>query len=157
MRIKSRGKYYDELNVGDIYEHAITRTVTETDNLLFTTLTHNPQPLHLDMEFSKSSINGTTIFNNFFTMAFVVGASVSDLTLFTTIAHLNYEEITNPVPVRIGDTLRAETEIIAKNDEETENDCGKVWFEHRGYNQNGELVCKIKRVALMLKSEHAIV
>lgn len=151
MIIKSRGKYFEELNIGDIYEHAITRTVTETDNLLFTTLTHNPQPLHLDVEYGKSSINGTTIINNFFTMAFVVGVSVSDLTLFTTLAHLNYEDINCPIPVRIGDTLRGETEIIDKKESETENDRGMVWFEHRGFNQKGELVCKIRRVALMLR------
>jgi acyl dehydratase len=148
----SRGKYFDELSIGDVYEHAITRTVTETDNLLFTTLTHNPQPLHLDAEFGKSSMYGSIIVNSFFTAAFVVGVSVSDLTLGTTLGNLGYEEIKFPAPVRVGDTLRAVTEVIDKRESKSRPDTGIVWFEHRGYNQRGELVVKAKRVALMMKS-----
>jgi acyl dehydratase len=148
----TRGKYFDELNIGDVYEHPITRTVTETDNLLFTTLTHNTQPLHLDAEFGKASIHGSIIVNSFFTMAFVVGVSVSELTLGTTLGNLGYEEVTFPAPVRIGDTLKGVTEVVAKRESNSNPDRGIVWFEHRGYNQKGELVCKAKRVALMLKS-----
>jgi acyl dehydratase len=146
------GKYYEELNIGDVYKHPITRTVTETDNLLFTTLTHNTQPLHLDEEFGKSSIHGSIIINSMFTMAFAVGVSVSDLTLGTTLGNLGYEEVTFPAPVRIGDTLRGETEIINKRESKSKSDRGIVWFEHRGYNQKGELVVKARRVALMARN-----
>lgn len=148
----NRGKYFDELHIGDVFKHAITRTVTETDNLLLTTLTHNTQPLHLDAEFGKSSIHGSIIVNSFFTMAFVVGISVSDLTLGTTLGNLGYEEVRFPVPVRIGDTLRGETEVINKRESKSHGDRGIVWFDHRGYNQKGELVVTAKRVALMMKS-----
>jgi acyl dehydratase len=146
------GKYFDELIIGDVYEHPISRTVTETDNVLFTTLTHNTQPLHLDAEFGKASIHGSIVINSMFTMAFVVGVSVSDLTLGTTLGNLGYEGVTFPAPVRIGDTLKAVTEVVEKRDSKSNPDRGIVWFEHRGYNQKGELVVKAKRVALMLKS-----
>ena len=148
----NRGKYFDELNIGDVYEHAITRTVTETDNLLFTTLTHNTQPLHLDEEFGKASIHGSIIVNSMFTMAFVVGISVSDLTLGTTLGNLGYDEVKFPAPVRIGDTLRGVTEVINKRESKSNPDQGIVWFDHRGYNQKGELVVTAKRAALMVKS-----
>lgn len=149
----TRGKYFDELNIGEVYEHSITRTVTETDNLLFTTLTHNTQPLHLDVEFGKASIHGSIIVNSIFTLGFVVGVSVSDLTLGTTLGNLGFEGVTFPAPVRIGDTLKAVTEVVDKRESKSKPDRGIVWFEHRGYNQKGELVAKAKRVALMIKSE----
>ncbi|MBM4763503.1 MaoC family dehydratase [Bacillus sp. B15-48] len=148
----SRGKYYDELSVGDVYEHPITRTVTETDNLFITTLTHNPQPLHLDKEFSKESVHGSIIVNSFFTLAFVVGVSVSELTLGTTLGNLGFEKVTFPAPVRIGDTLKGVTEVVDKRESKSNQNRGIVWFEHRGYNQKGELVVQAKRAALMLKS-----
>lgn len=150
--MSNRGKYFDELNIGDVFKHAITRTVTETDNLLITTLTHNTQPLHLDKEFGEASIHGSIIVNSFFTMAFVVGISVSELTLGTTLGNLGYEEVKFPAPVRIGDTLRGETEIMNKRSSNSHEDRGIVWFDHRGYNQKDELVVTAKRVALMLKS-----
>ena len=149
----SRGKYFDELVVGDIYEHGVTRTVTETDNLLFTTLTHNTQPLHLDEEFSKKTIHGGRVVNSLFTLSFVVGISVSDLTLGTTQGNLGFEETTFPAPVRIGDTLRGLTEIVGKRESASRPDAGIVWFEHRGYNQRDELVVKTKRAGLMIKTE----
>jgi acyl dehydratase len=152
VRLMISGKYFEELNIGDVYEHPITRTVTETDNLLFTTLTHNTQPLHLDAEFGKASIHGSIIVNSMFTLSFVVGVSVSDLTLGTTLGNLGYENITFPAPVRIGDTLRGVTEVVEKRASNSNPSRGIVWFEHRGYNQKGECVCKAKRVALMLKS-----
>ncbi|MGO4888356.1 MaoC family dehydratase [Anaerobacillus sp. MEB173] len=153
----SKGKYFDELHVGEVYEHAVTRTVTETDNLLFTTLTHNTQPLHLDAEFGKASIHGSIVINSMFTMAFAVGISVSELTLGTTLGNLGYEEVKFPAPVRIGDTLRGETEIINKRESKSNPDRGIVWFEHRGYNQKDELVVAAKRVALMMKSPANII
>lgn len=145
------GKYFEELTVGEVYKHAITRTVTETDNLLFSTLTHNPQPLHLDAEFAKSTIYGGIIVNSMFTVALIVGISVSDLTLGTTLGNLGFEEMTFKAPVRIGDTIRVETEVLAKKESKTKQDRGIVWLEHRGYNQKGELVASAKRLAMMMR------
>lgn len=148
----AKGKYFDELTIGEIYSHDVTRTVTETDNLLFTTLTHNTQPLHLDKEFGEASIYGSIIVNSFFTAAFIVGISVSDLTQGTTLGNLGYDEMKFPAPVRIGDTLRGETEVINKRVSESNPDRGIVWFDHRGYNQKGELVVSAKRIALMMRA-----
>ncbi|MBM4763216.1 MaoC family dehydratase [Bacillus sp. B15-48] len=145
------GKYYEELKVGDVYKHRPGRTVTETDNLLFTTLTHNTQSLHLDEEYSKETMYGSRIVNSLFTLSFVVGVGVGDLTEGTTLGNLGFEETVFPAPVRIGDTLRAETEIIGKRESKSRQNTGIVWFEHRGYNQLGELVVKTKRLGLMLK------
>jgi acyl dehydratase len=149
----NRGKYYEELQVGDVYEHGITRTITEVDNLLFTTLTHNTQPLHLDEEFGKSTMFGSRIVNSIFTLGFVVGVGVSELTLGTTLGNLGFKECVFPNPVRIGDTLRGVTEIVDKRESKSRPDTGIVWFEHRGYNQKGELVCKARRAGLMMKKE----
>lgn len=151
MRFRSIGKYFEELEPGDVYEHAITRTVTESDNLLFSALTHNSQPLHLDEEFSKGSIYGTRIVNSCFTLGLVTGVSVDDLTLGTTMGNLGYEEISFTKPVLIGDTLRAETEIISKRESKSRPEAGIVKFEHRGFNQRGEMVCRIVRNGLMKK------
>lgn len=149
-----KGKYFEELIVNDIYKHNITRTVTETDNLLFTTLTHNVQPLHLDEEYAKSTIFGERIVNSLFTLSFVVGISVNDLTLQTTIGNLGFDEIKFMHPVKLGDTLHGETEVIDKRESKSRKDSGIVWFEHRGYNQDKELVTKVKGVALMIKKNN---
>lgn len=146
------GRYFDELRIGDIFEHAVRRTVTETDNLLVTTLTHNTQPLHLDAEFGKNSIHGSIIVNSMFTLALVVGVSVTDLTLGTTLGNLGFEKINFPAPVRVGDTIKVVTEVVDKRESNSKPDRGIVWFEHRGYNQKGELVVSANRVALLLKS-----
>ncbi len=143
------GKYFEQLETGQVYQHPITRTVTEADNLLFTTMTHNPQPLHLDEEFAKSTIHGGIIVNSMFTLALAVGVSVADLTLGTTLGNLGFDEIQFPNPVRIGDTLRIETEVLRKRESRTKPDRGIVWFEHRGYNQKGELVVSAVRRAMM--------
>lgn len=143
------GKYFEELHIGDVFKHEITRTVTETDNLLFTTMTHNPQPLHLDAEFGKNSIHGSIIVNSMFTAALIVGISVGDTTLGTTLGNLGFEEMKFPNPVRIGDTLRVETEVINKRESKSKPDRGIVWFEHRGYNQRDELVAQMTRLAMM--------
>ena len=150
-KIQSRGRYFEELEPGAIYEHAVTRTVTETDNLLFSALTHNVQPLHLDEEFAKKSMYGTRLVNSNFTLGLVTGVSVPDLTLGTTAGNLGYEEIAFTAPVLVGDTLRAETEIVSKRESKSKPDMGIVKFEHRGFNQRGELVCRIVRNGLMLK------
>ncbi|MFC4557919.1 MaoC family dehydratase [Virgibacillus kekensis] len=147
------GKYFEELNVGDVYEHGITRTVTETDNLLFTTLTHNTQPLHLDEEYARNTFYGERVVNSLFTLSFVVGVSVSDLTLGTTQGNLGFENIVFPAPVKIGDTLYGKTEIVDKRESKSRKNAGIVWFEHRGYNQYDKLVANVKRVGLMLKKD----
>lgn len=145
------GKYFEELSIGDVFPHSLRRTVTETDNLLFTTLTHNAQPLHLDEEFSKKTIHGGRIVNSLFTLSLVVGVSVNDLTVGTTLGNLGFDETVFPAPVRIGDTLRCETEVVGKRESKSRTDSGIVWFEHRAYNQNDVVVVKTKRAALMLR------
>ena len=143
------GRYYDELEVGAVYEHAIRRTVTEMDNVLFSALTHNPQPLHLDEEFGRASMWGSRIVNSMFTLGLVVGIGVEDTTFGTTVANLGFEEVAFPAPVRHGDTIHAETEVVAKRASKSRPGTGIVTFEHRGFNQSGELVCRARRNALM--------
>ncbi|MGB3071288.1 MAG: MaoC family dehydratase [Ottowia sp.] len=143
------GKYLEELVVGDIYEHAIARTVTETDNLLFCALTHNTQPLHLDEEFGSASIYGGRVVNSIYTLGLVVGVGVTELTLGTTLGNLGFGEIAFPNPVRIGDTIRSETEVISNRRSTSRPDSGIVEFESRGFNQRNELVASVRRRALM--------
>ena len=145
------GRYFDEWQVGDRIEHPITRTVTETDNLLISTLTHNPQPLHLDAEYAGRTEFGQIVVNGTFTFALMVGLSVGDTTLGTLVANLGYDKVRMPKPVFIGDTLRAETEVIALKDSNSRPDAGIVTFEHRMLNQRDELVCVCERTALMLR------
>jgi acyl dehydratase len=145
------GKYYEDLKVGDVYRHAVTRTITETDNLLFCALTHNTQPLHLDEEFGKQSIYGSRVVNSIYTLGLVVGVGVTELTLGTTLGNLGFGEIAFPNPVRIGDTLRAETEVVDRRESRSRRDSGIVEFETRGYNQRDEVVATVRRKALMLR------
>lgn len=149
------GKYYEELIIGDVYKHSLTRTVTETDNLLFTTLTHNSQPLHLDEEYSKNTLYGERIVNSLFTLALTVGVSVNDLTEGTTLGNLEFNDTVFPNPVKIGDTLKFETIIKNKRVSKSRPSTGIVVFEHRGFNQKNELVASTKRSGLMLKQEVA--
>lgn len=143
------GKYFEELEVGAVFQHQPSRTVTETDNLLFTTLTHNTQPLHLDAEFAATTQHGKIIVNSLYTLALVVGLSVTDTTLGTTIGNLGFDETVFPAPVFIGDTLTAETEVIAARESKSNPDRGIITFEHRAHNQHGQLVCRARRPALM--------
>jgi|SRR5699024_7199687 len=145
------GKYYEEFNVGDVFKHRLTRTITETDNLLFTTLTHNPQPLHLDEEFSKSTIYGERVVNSLFTLSLLVGVSVEGLTNGTTLGNLGFNETIFPNPVKIGDTLRFETTIIHKRISKSRPNTGIVTFKHSGFNQKDELVAETKRAGLILR------
>ena len=147
----TRGRYYEELEVGAVYEHAVRRTVSEMDNVLFSALTHNPQPLHLDEEFARESIFGTRVVNSMFTLGLVVGISVGETTLGTTLANLGFEEVVFPAPVRHGDTIHVETEVVAKRESRSRPETGIVELEHRGFNQAGELVCRCRRQALMLR------
>jgi acyl dehydratase len=144
-----RGRYYDELEVGDVFRHRPGRTITETDNLLFTTLTMNTQSLHLDAEVAATSEFGQRLVNSLLTMSIAAGLSVGDLTEGTTVANLGFGEITFPAPVFVGDTLYAETEVIAKRASRSRPGEGIVTFEHRANNQRGELVCSAQRAALV--------
>ena len=143
------GKYFDEWQVGERVPHALTRTVTETDNLLFSTLTHNAQPLHLDAEVAKASEFGQILVNSCFTFSLVVGVSVADTTLGTLIANLGFDEVKFPKPVFYGDTLRFETECVGVRESNSRPTAGIVTWEHRATNQRGELVCSMKRSALL--------
>jgi acyl dehydratase len=146
------GRYFDQWRVGDRIEHEIRRTVTETDNLLFTTMTHNPQPLHLDIEAAKASEFGRILVNGTFTFALMVGLSVGDTTLGTLVANLGYEKLAMPKPVFIGDTLRATTELVELRESRSRPNAGIVIFRHEMLNQRGEVVCHCLRSALLLKT-----
>jgi acyl dehydratase len=145
------GRYYDAWQVGDRLVHDIRRTVTETDNLLFSTMTHNPQPLHLDVEAAKASEFGQIIVNGTFTFALMIGLSVGDTTLGTLVANLGYDKLVHPKPVFIGDTMRAETEVSELKDSRSRPNAGIVTFTHRLINQRDEIVCQCLRSALLLK------
>ncbi len=143
------GKYFDEWTIGDTLTHDIRRTVTETDNLLFTVMTHNPQPLHLDVEAAKASEFGQILVNGTFTFSLMVGLSVGDTTLGTLVANLGYDKLVMPKPVFIGDTLRAESEVIGLKESKSRPNAGIVTFLHRCINQRDELVCKCERSTLV--------
>ena len=145
------GKYFEELEVGMEFEHSPSRTVTETDNLLFTTLTLNPQPLHLDAEFARASIHGQILVNSIFTLGLVVGLSVRDTTLGMTLGNLGFDKTSFPNPVFIGDTITARSKVVAKRESRTKPDRGIVTFEHIGTNQRGEVVCSRMRSAMMMR------
>ena len=146
------GRFYDDWTVGDTIVHEIRRTVTETDNLLFTVMTHNPQPLHLDAEAAHASEFGQILVNGTFTFALMVGLSVGDTTLGTLVANLGYDKLVMPKPVFIGDTLRAETEVHALKESRSRPDAGIVTFAHRLLNQRDEIVCQCLRSALLKRS-----
>ncbi|MEQ8859927.1 MAG: MaoC family dehydratase [Pseudomonadales bacterium] len=145
------GKYFEELEVGMAFEHQPGRTVTETDNLLFTALTLNPQPLHLDAEFAAGTQHGKILVNSIFTLGLVVGLSVGDTTLGTTLGNLGFDKTTFPNPVFIGDTIRVSTTVVDRRESRSKPDRGVVTFEHRGINQRGEVVCSCTRGAMMMK------
>ncbi|MCH1599546.1 MAG: MaoC family dehydratase [Pseudomonadales bacterium] len=146
------GKYFEELEVGMVFEHQPHRTITEIDNLLFSALTHNPQPLHLDAEFASQSQHGQILVNSLFTLGLAVGLSVADTTLGTTIGNLGMEKTEFPNPVFLGDTLSVSTEIMDKRESRTKPDRGIVWFRHLALNQRGEVVCDCLRKGMMLRS-----
>jgi acyl dehydratase len=148
------GRYYEDYEVGMVLRHEPSRTVTETDNLLFCALSMNPQPLHLDAEFAKTTEHGRQVVNGLFTVALVAGLTVYDTTLGTTAGNLAYTEMTHVAPVFIGDTLRSETTILSKRESKSRPGWGIVEFEHRGYNQDDNLVLRIKRLGMIaMKSE----
>lgn len=145
------GRYFDEWQVGDTINHSITRTVTETDNVLVSALTHNPQPMHLDHETAARSEFGKPLVNSVYTFGLMVGVSVADTTLGTLVANLGYDKLIFPSPVFVGDTLRSESECIGVRESKSRPNAGIVTWEHRSFNQRGELVCKCSRSALLLK------
>ena len=143
------GRYFDEWQLGDKVAHALTRTVTETDNLLISTLTHNPQPLHLDAEAAGASEFGEILVNSCFTFSLAVGVSVADTTMGVLIANLGFDGVKFPSPVFVGDTLRIESEVVALRESRSRPIAGLVTWEHRALNQRGETVCTMKRTALL--------
>ena len=145
------GRFFDEWKVGDIVAHSVTRTVTETDNVLVSALTHNPQPMHLDHEVAAGSEFGKPLVNSIYTFGLMIGVSVADTTLGTLIANLGYDKLTFPSPVFVGDTLRSESECLEARESKSRPNAGIVTWEHRSYNQRGELVCKCTRSALLFK------
>lgn len=149
------GRWFEEFQVGDVVEHAVTRTVTEADNVLFTCLTMNPQPMHLDAEFSKRMEFGKPLVNSLYTLGLVVGIAVPELTLGTTIANLGFENVEFPNPVFAGDTVWVETEIVAARASGSRPEAGIVTFEHRGFNQRDELICRCRRTAFMRRRPDA--
>lgn len=145
------GLWFDELEVGQVFKHAIRRTVTETDNVLFTAMTHNPAQLHLDEEYMKGTDYGTRLVNSAFTLGLMVGISVGDTTLGTAVANLGWDEVRFPKPLFHGDTVHVETEVIELRESRSRPDQGIVTFLHRAYNQHDELVASCKRSGLQRK------
>ena len=143
------GLHFEEFVEGQVFEHGLTRTVTEMDNVLFTTLTMNPQPLHLDAEFAKTTEFGRPLVNSIFTLGLVIGISVGDTTLGTTVANLGMTDVRFPKPVFHGDTIHAKTTVISVRRSRSRGDAGIVEFEHEGFNQAGETVAICRRAALM--------
>jgi acyl dehydratase len=146
-----RGLYYEEFEVGHVFEHAISRTVTEMDNMLFSCLTLNPQPLHIDHAFAAQTEWGRPLVNSLFTLGLMIGISVSDTTLGTTIANLGMTDVKFGKPVFHGDTIRVKTEVVSKRESRSRPDAGIVEFHHRAYNQHGDLVAECRRQAFMRK------
>ncbi len=149
------GMYYEDATIGEVIKHGLTRTVTETDNVLFSAITHNPQPLHLDAEYAKRTEFGERVFNSMYTVAFATGVSVEDTTQGTLVVNLGFSEMRFPKPVFINDTLRVETEVLKKRESKSRPNAGIVTFEHRVHNQRDELVCTIVRIALLQKRQSA--
>jgi len=146
------GLYFDELQVGQVFKHAIRRTVTESDNVWFSCITHNPAMLHLDEEYCRTETEfGQRIVNSAFTLGLMVGISVGDTTLGTAVANLGWDEVRFPKPVFHGDTLRIETEVVELRPSKSRPNAGIVTFMHRAFNQRNELVAHCKRSGLQLK------
>ena len=146
------GRSFEQWKLGDRIVHDLSRTVTEADNLLITTLTHNPQPLHLDAEYAAGTEFSRIVVNGLFTFSLMVGVSVSDTTLGTLVANLGYDKVTMPKPVFIGDTLKVETEVMDLRASKSRPNAGIVTFRHRAFNQHGDMVCEALRTALVSRA-----
>ena len=146
------GLYFEQFTVGQTFQHAVRITVTEMDNVLFSAMTHNPAALHLDEEYCRTQTEfGQRIVNSAFTLGLIVGISVGETTLGTTVGNLGWDEVRFPMPVFHGDTLRVESEVLELRDSKSRPDNGIVIFAHRGFNQRDELVASCKRSALMMR------
>jgi acyl dehydratase len=146
-----RGLYFEEMEIGLTIKHAYTRTVTEMDNVLFTSLTMNPAPLHLDAEYAKTLPYGRPLVNSLFTVGLIGGITVPELVFKTSLGNLGYTLIEFPAPVFAGDTIHAESTILDKRESKSDSSRGIVWFEHRGYNQDDTLVCLLKRTGMAMR------
>lgn len=153
--VEQRGLWLDEMEVGTVYKHAPGRTITEADNTWFTAVTMNTQALHLDAAFAETEPFGQRLVNSMFTLATLIGLSVSQLTQGTIVGNLGFSEVSFPAPLFHGDTLYAETTILDKRASKSRPGQGIVTLEHRGYNQNGQLVAKAVRQTMMFDSSHA--
>ena len=150
------GYYLDEFEVGRVFRHAIRRTVTETDNVLFSTMTHNPAPLHIDHEYMRTQSEfGRPLVNSFFTLGLIVGLSIHETTLGTTVANLGLEDVRFPAPLFVGDTVHVETEVIASRPSRSRPTKGILTLEHRGFNQHDVLIATCRRNVLMLRAPAA--
>ena len=146
------GKWFDELEVGQVFKHQIRRTLTETDNILFTSMTHNPAQLHLDADYcEKETEFGKPLINSLFTLGLVIGISVHETTMGTAVANLGMDNVKFPKPLFAGDTIHVETEIVGLRESKSRPTQGIVTFEHRAYNQMDELVCSLQRSGLQHK------
>jgi acyl dehydratase len=145
------GKYFDDLQVGMKIQHPLRRTLTETDNVLFCSLTMNTQPLHLDEEFARQTPFGARIINGIFTLGLVVGITVGDLTEGTIVANLGYEAVNHPHPAFAGDTVRVETEVLEMRPSSSKPDRGIIKLKHLAYNQHGAIICEVQRSVMFLK------
>ena len=149
------GFYFEEFKVGMVFDHPMHRTITEADNVLFTTMTHNPSALHLDAEYMKKSQYGRPLVNSCLTLSMMVGISIGDTTLGTTIANLGWDNVRFPKPLFHGDTIRIQTEVIAVRESRSKPDRGIVTFIHRCFNQRDEEVANCQRLALIQKKPRA--
>jgi acyl dehydratase len=144
------GLYFEEFEIGHVFRHALTRTVTETDNVLFSTMTLNPQPLHIDRHFCETETEwGQPLMNSLFTLGLMIGISVHDTTLGTTIANLGMTDVRFPNPLFQGDTVHVTTEVIGKRESRSRPDAGIVELEHKAFNQHETLVAACRRQAFM--------
>jgi len=144
------GMYFEDFEVGRLYEHTLRRTVTEMDNMLFSNMTLNPQPLHIDRHFCETETEwGQPLMNSLFTLGLMIGMSVSDLTVGTTIANLGMTEVKFPNPLFQGDTVHSSTEIVGKRESKSRPDAGILELHHRAYKQDGKLVAECRRQAFM--------
>jgi acyl dehydratase len=145
----STGRWFEDLEVGTVVDHTVRRTVTETDNVLFTTMTMNPAPLHLDADYASRTEFGRPLVNSMFTLALVVGLSVAELTLGTIVAQLGLDDVVFPAPVFTGDTIRVSSEVVSARESRSRPDAGLVVFAHTAHNQRNDIVCTCRRTGLM--------
>ncbi|NTS29709.1 MaoC family dehydratase [Phyllobacterium sp. BT25] len=143
------GLYLEEFEIGHVFQHALRKTVTESDNMLFSVMTLNPQPLHIDFDYASKTEWGKPLVNSLFTLGLMIGISVNDTTVGTTIANLGMTDVTFPSPLFHGDTVRVETQVISVRRSKSKPERGIVEFEHRAFNQHGILVAKCTRQAMM--------